>query len=242
MDTTVYGIDISHPTATARLMLDHKGIDHDFSTMPPGAQIVVLRARGFHAGTVPALKIDGRKVQTTLAISRELDRIQPDPPLFPADPEKRAAVEEAETWGDRDYQPVPRRIFRWALASDADVRTVVAGILGLPAPRITGAAFIGPGKYFAKTTGCTDGQIEADVRGLRAQLDHVAELLEAGTIGGDDLNAADFQIATTSRVLLRLDPVSEWVAGTAAAEHAERVCPGFDVEDVKVKLPPEWLT
>ena len=45
-----------------------------------------LRARGFPGPTVPAMVLDGRKVQTTRAISRALDEIRPDPPLFPADP------------------------------------------------------------------------------------------------------------------------------------------------------------
>ena len=64
---------------------------------------------------MPALKIDGRKVQGSRNISRELDVLQPDPPLFPADPAARAAVEEAERWGDEVFQQMPRTITWWAL-------------------------------------------------------------------------------------------------------------------------------
>ena len=61
------------------------------------------------------MKIDGRKVQGSRNVSRELDALQPDPPLFPADPEQRAAVEEAERWGDEEFQQMPRTISWWAL-------------------------------------------------------------------------------------------------------------------------------
>ena len=48
--------------------------------------------------------IDGRKVQKSRAIAQELDRLQPEPPLFPSDPEQREAVLEAERFGDEELQ------------------------------------------------------------------------------------------------------------------------------------------
>ena len=68
--------------------------------------------------TVPALVLDGRRIQTTGAIARELDRIRPDPPLLPADPEARARVETIEAWCDRDFQQMGRRLVYWALVRD----------------------------------------------------------------------------------------------------------------------------
>ena len=58
----------------------------------------------------------------TLQISRVLDEPVPDPPLFPSDPKQRAAVEEAERWGEAELQPPPRHIFRWAATRDAELR------------------------------------------------------------------------------------------------------------------------
>ena len=49
-------------------------------------------------------------MQGSREIARELDRLQPEPPLFPADAEKRAAVEEAERWGDEELQHPIRQI------------------------------------------------------------------------------------------------------------------------------------
>ena len=67
---------------------------------------------------MPALKLDGRRIQGSREIARELDQIQPEPPLFPADPAQRAAVEEAEAWGDDVFQQMPRRMIWWALKRD----------------------------------------------------------------------------------------------------------------------------
>ena len=67
---------------------------------------------------MPALKIDGDKVQGSRQIARELERLRPEPPLFPADPEQRAAVEEAERFGDEELQHPIRQILWWALKRD----------------------------------------------------------------------------------------------------------------------------
>lgn len=237
MDVTLYGLDISHPSRAAALMLGHKGIPYRYAAMPPGTQPLLLRARGFRGATVPALRVGGHRVQGSVRIARELERIHPEPPLYPADPEARRAVEAAEEWGDRVYQPVPREVFRWALAQDPSVREFLAAMLGLPAPQLSGRMFIPAARYFAGSTGATDERIERHVRELPSHLAHVDELLAAGTIGGDALNAADFQIATTTRLLLRVAPLSELAEGRPAAEHAMRVCPDFDGDPVTIALP-----
>ena len=54
----------------------------------------------------------------------------PEPPLFPGDPDRRAAVEAAEQWGDEIYQPVPRRLAYSALTRD---RSPLASFLERPA-------------------------------------------------------------------------------------------------------------
>src|SRR5436190_1077405 len=98
MSAKLYGIAISHPSHAARAMLEHKGIDYELVNFPPLSQPIALRAAGFRGRKVPALKIDGRKVQGTTNISHALEDLKPDPPLFPAD--RRGAVEEAEAWGE----------------------------------------------------------------------------------------------------------------------------------------------
>ena len=126
MAITLYGTEPSPPSHSARLMLERKGIDHKTVWLLPGLWPALLRTRGFRGGTVPAMKIDGRRLQSSREISRALEDAKPDPPLFPADPEERLAVEEAERWGDEILQDVPRRIVRWITANSQEARVLVA--------------------------------------------------------------------------------------------------------------------
>jgi hypothetical protein len=72
-------------------------------------------------GTVPALEVDGQRVKTNRAISRFLDELRPDPPLFPADGDRRRAVEEAERWGDDVFQMAARRVVLTAAVHGPDM-------------------------------------------------------------------------------------------------------------------------
>ena len=64
---------------------------------------------------MPALKIDGRKVQGSRNVSRELDVRAARPAAVPRRPGAARCVEEAERWGDEVFQQMPRTISWWAL-------------------------------------------------------------------------------------------------------------------------------
>jgi glutathione S-transferase len=221
-------------------MLEHKGIEHRVEQITPGFQPLVLRARGFKAATVPALRVDGRRIQGTREISRALDEICPDPPLFPADPGLRAAVEEAESWGESAYQPVPRHCYRWALTRDPALRVHMASEAKLPAPALAGHLTLPMAAYFARAGGASEAAVRSDLASLPTHLERIDELIAAGTIGAEALNAADFQIATTTRVLLNFPQIRPLIESRPAAGHAMRICPKFGRE-VPLRLPPEWI-
>ena len=125
-DRRCTSIPVSNPANAVRGMLAYKRLDHRLVRFAPGFHPLLVRAAGFPGWTVPALEtVDGRKLQGSLAISRYLDELQPDPPLFPADRARRRAVEEAERWGEAELQPVPRRIFRRALATPVPAAALV---------------------------------------------------------------------------------------------------------------------
>src|SRR5216117_4114008 len=67
MSITLYGTPPSPPSHTARLMLEHKGVDHKMVWLLPGLWPALLRTRGFRGGTVPAMKLDGQRLQSSLA-------------------------------------------------------------------------------------------------------------------------------------------------------------------------------
>jgi glutathione S-transferase len=240
MSAKLYALELSHPSQAVRLMLERKGIDHEVKYLLPGFHPPVLRLAGFRGDTVPALKIDGRRLQNSVAISRALDEVRPDPPLYPDDPERRRAVEEAEAWGEREFQPVPRRIFRWCVTNNADLRRQLARAIGMPLPNVAAAMNVPIAKHFARKAGAGDEQVRTDIQNLTALLDHVDGLIEAGTIGGTEPNAADFQIGTTARVFLSFEDLAPLLEGRPTKELALSILPAYVGRTPKV-LPPEWL-
>jgi glutathione S-transferase len=224
-------------------MLERKRVDYRLVYLPPVAVRGILRAMGFPGPTVPAIKLDGRKLQTTRGIARALDEMRPDRPLFPSDPEQRARVEEAERWGDEVLQPVPRRI-SYARPVRKGARADLAGffeqsLFGMP-PKLavaTAGPLLAGG---ARVNKATDEAVRADLAALPGLIDRVDELIAEGVIGGEEPNAADFQIAPTVRLLMCFDDLRPLIEGRPAAEQAHRVCPEFPGQ-IRPVLPAEWL-
>lgn len=222
-------------------MLEHKGIDYKLVDFLPGTHPLMLRTRGFRGPTVPALKVDGRRVQTSRAISRALDEIQPEPRLFPSDPEERLAVEEAERWGDQVLQSMPRRLFRWVAVNHPPFRAYLARLYGMPLPKVAGFVNAPVARYFARQSGSTDDRVRSTLSMLPAALDHVDKLISDGVIGGREPNAADFQLATTVRVMMTWEDLAPALEGRKAAKHAAALMPEYPNSVPAGYLPEEWL-
>ncbi|HEY7151755.1 MAG TPA: glutathione S-transferase family protein [Solirubrobacterales bacterium] len=222
---TLYVIPGSHACRSAMLMLEHKRVPYRRVDIVTLIHPLVVRLHGFDAGgqtraaggrrtfglrlgdrlgTVPALAADRDRVSTNHGIARFLDRRHPEPPLFPADPEQRAAVEEAERWANETLQMVARRIPGAAAARDpvAFSRAAGDGRLGyllyrrervrrLMFPRIIRAVFAtGPG---------ADAELLGELPSL---LDRVDSWIAEGILGGEQLNAADFMVAPSLALIL----------------------------------------
>jgi glutathione S-transferase len=175
MRATVFGVPASHPSLAAELMLRHKGIEYRRVDLVPAAHRGIVRALGFPGSTVPALRVDGAKVQGTTAIALALDALIPSPPLFPSDPERRRAVEEAEAWGNEVLQPVPRRLIWNAVGRDrATLATYLEGQRsGIPTG--VAAAMAPPFARAAKHLNrATDENARRDLAALPGLIDRVS--------------------------------------------------------------------
>jgi glutathione S-transferase len=239
-DLKLYGLTVSHPSVAAHLMLEHKRLDHRVINIQPGLPPVVVRLAGFSGITVPALEVDGRRVQGSLAISRALDELQPVPALFPEDADHRRAVEEAEAWGERELQPMPRRMYRWGLVRERELRRRLIEVAGMPAPALTSVLNAPLARMFAAMVGADDDAVRRDLWELPGRLDRVDALISAGTIGSDEPNAADFQIAPTLRVMLSFHDLRPSLEGRPAADLARRHVPHWP-DEVPSFLPQGWL-
>ena len=224
MRATLFGIASSHPSLAGQLMLEHKGIEYRRFDLVPGAHRAILRALGFPGKTVPAVKLDGAKVQGTTEIALALDALVPEKPLFPRDPERRREVEQAEAWGNEVLQPVPRRLVWNGVGHDrSELGTYLEDAkLGIPIPVATRVA---PpiARLARRLNRATDEAAARDLAALPGMLDRVDDLIERGVIGGAERNAADYQIATSISLLLTMDDLRPMIEGRPAGRLAREI-------------------
>ncbi len=237
-EAKLYVIPGSHPSRSA--MLERKGIPYKRVDLMPVISKGVPKAMRFPGITVPALKLDGRRVQGSQEIARELDRIQPDPPLFPSDPDQRAQVEEAEAWGDT-FQHNPRQLSWWAFKRDRNPMASYSegARLGIPIGLAvkTGAPIVATA---ARLNEATDENVRADLAALPADLDRIDRWIADGVIGGDEPNAADFQIAPSVRLAMSFDDLRPYIEQRPAGRLATQIVPDFPGRTPPV-FPREWL-
>jgi glutathione S-transferase len=240
----LYWMSVSHPSQAARKMLELKGVDFDVVNVLPLNQRVQLRLAGFKGGTVPALKLDGRRVQGSRQIARALDELWPEPPLFPADPALRARVQEAERWGDEVLQPVPRRIARYGAARSLAVRQWGAAESPLPGKDLAARISAPLVRYYLRTREA-DGRrgdedvIRADLVALPSLLDHVDELLADGTLDPAAPNAATLQVLSSVCLLDAISDLHALVDAHACAAPARELFPNYP-GPIPPFLPAGW--
>jgi glutathione S-transferase len=245
---TLYVIPGSHACRSAMLMLDYKGTPFEVRELPTGLHPLLVRSKGFpghrkpirqvdgrthrmlalldRGGTVPALRLGEERVQTNHNIARFLDRLQGEPPLLPVDPERRAAVEEAERWGDEVLQMAARRIVLAASAHGLDAfrdranRGRLGPLLSANEARRTMSS------RGARVTFRVSRGKEAELLAtLPPMLDRIDGWIEAGVLGGEELNVADFMIVPSLALLSYRVDLRPVIAERAAGGLLERVLP-----------------
>jgi glutathione S-transferase len=234
MQATLIGLPGSHPSLAAELMLRHKGIPYTRYDLPNMSHKAILPLLGYRSTTAPVMRLDGRRVTTTRRIARALDAVQPTPPLVAGE-----EMQRAEAWADDALQDSVRRLTRWAVVHDPPA---MATFLDGARPPVTALAPVLPvlRPVVAAQMRVRDEAAQACAQALPGQLDRVDALLADGVIGGEQANAADFQVATSVRLAMCLDQLRDRIAARPAGAHAMRVCPDFPGR-VGAVIPEEWL-
>src|SRR5438270_8132732 len=244
----LYVIPGSHACRSAILMLEHKrvpyrrvdvvtlthplvarfgGFDAGGETRSAGARRTLPIRLGDLLGTVPALACDSERISTNRQIARFLDDRHPEPPLFPADPDQRRAVEEAERWANETLQMAARRIaLAWAVRDPAgSSRSVADGRMGyLLYRRALTRRLIIPhiGRLIFAVDRAAEPELLAD---LPAMLDRIDAWIADGVLGGAQLNAADFMVAPSLALILYRPDVLPLFEGRPALELVDRLLP-----------------
>jgi glutathione S-transferase len=238
----LYVIPGSHPCQTVEGALVHKGLHYERNDLLPGASQLQQRAR-FGRRTVPGLEVDGYRVSGSRLIMRTLDGLQPEPRLYPEDPERGAAVDEADRWGDGPLQDIVRLVSVYSIGQHPETGPSFMEDANAPqlppvlAEPITRAVFATEVKMLA---GGSSG-VEKALAELPAALDHADGLIATGVIGGEQPNAADFQIAASIRLLLNFEDVRAPVDARPCGELARRLFPRYPGNVPAGALPSEWI-
>lgn len=242
MTARLYVVPASHPSAAVAKALELKGIPFETVHLVPVFHKAHQKARFGGAGTVPGLILDdGRKLMGSRQIIRELEALRPDPPLLRDD----ARVREAEEWGEEVLQPLTRRVTWQALgrATAAQLSYLEGAKLFPPVPqtmaKLTGGAIAWAER---RINAASDEATRADLQHLPAHLDRVDGWLAGGVLGGEALNAADLQIASSLRLLSTLGDLEPYLAGRPSLDYARRVFPQYPGHTPAGALPREWLS
>jgi glutathione S-transferase len=104
----VWRIPFSTNVERVALALGHKGLAVEWIDVDPADRTVVERLSG--QSFVPVLELDGRVLADSTAIIEELERLQPEPRLYPADRARRAEVEIFVDWFNRVWKRPPNEL------------------------------------------------------------------------------------------------------------------------------------
>jgi len=229
MGHTLYAIHGSHPCVAVERALQLKRQPYRVVERVPAVH-VPQQWRRFRAVTVPALELgNGERIVGSRAIMRRLDQLVPEPALLPADRAARARVLEAERWGDETLQPAVRRLFWVGVGRRPEALASYTAGSRLPVPALL-TRVVAPSMSRAARWrhGADDGTAAADLAALPGWLDEVDRLLDAGTLGSEQPNAADLQIASSLGLLSTFADVRPLLDGRAAGALRERLFPRWD--------------
>jgi glutathione S-transferase len=243
MPAKLYVVYGSHPCATVQRALEMKSVPYRVVELPPPMHAALQRLR-FGARTVPGLLLEsGEKLSGSRAILRRLEELAPEPSLLPSDPDERAAVERAEEWGDQVWQPMARRLLWWTFTLHPRAMTSYqeGARFPLPAPAVRALAPLATA-IERRLNGAQEGAVRADLRSLPGHLDRIDGWLGDGVLGGETVNAADLQIAPTSRLMLTMGDVRPSFAGRPAEAHAMGLFGEWAGETPAGVFPAQWLS
>ena len=240
-EITLYTVPASHPCACVERALELKQLPYRRIDLLPVVAWAHQRV-AFGKRTVPGIKVGGDRAVGSRLILRVLEAMRPEPALLPADGDARAAVEEAEEWGDEVLQPLGRRLVWAALRRDPQAMRSFSEGASLPVPLDLAMASAAPvARLEALVNRAADDAAAADLRSLPGHLDRIEGWIDSAVIGAEQPNAADLQIGSTLRLLMTLGDVRPLLAGRPAGELATRTFPDFPGNVPAGTLPAAWL-
>lgn len=195
---TLLHFPLSHFCEKARWALDYKEIPYRDKILLPGPHRRAVRRVTGGSTTVPVLITESGVFSESSEIIDELDRMVPERPLTPLEPE---LAEQARAWEarlDRELgRPIRRVFYHYALEHRRFV--VPLYTMGGPwwGPAFYGVAFPAIAAFIRKGYAITIDNVRKDLEGLEKLLDELDALLGSRPfLVGDRFSRADLTLAS----------------------------------------------
>jgi glutathione S-transferase len=193
---TLWHLKVSNYNEKARWALDYKGVPHVRRAVIPGRHPAL--ARKISGGsTLPILVLDGRPIGDSTDIIAAVERLSPDPPLYPADPAERRRALELEDFFDEELGPYCRRltVHHMLAARDVIMGSFFVDVEGVQR-RALNAAYPAVRRTMSSTLDISDRTVPEAFDKLRHAGERFrAELQPSGYLVGDRFTVADLTLA-----------------------------------------------
>jgi glutathione S-transferase len=182
----------SHFNEKGRWALDYKGVPHRRRSYPPGVHAIASRRLG-GSGTMPILEFDDRRVTDSAEIVAELERIAPEPPLYPDGEAARAEALELERFFGAELGPgVRAALFFELLKSGRATRDATLEGFGRGTRAVNAAAFPVTRIMVRRGLGADRGGAERGREQTIEAMDRIESLAgRDGYLVGDRFSVAD---------------------------------------------------
>jgi glutathione S-transferase len=108
VDLRVWSVPYSTNVERVSIALAHKGLEAEWIEVPFDDRAKIRHVSGQEL--VPVLQHDGRVIPDSTEILRYLDKLQPEPPLWPREPARRAEVDIFVDWFNVVWKRPPNLI------------------------------------------------------------------------------------------------------------------------------------
>jgi glutathione S-transferase len=192
----LWHLKVSNYNEKARWALDYKQVPHARRAVTPGRHRAV--ARSLWGGTTfPVLVLDGEAIGDSTRIVEALEHRCPEPPLYPADPERRRWALELEDFFDEQLGPHVRLLVLHHVLPDAGLMfgTFAPDLEG-PRRLVARATFPRLRRRLVASFGIDERSVALAYERIRAAGERFREQLQpSGYLVGDGFSVADLTLA-----------------------------------------------
>lgn len=200
----LWHIPFSHFNEKVRWALDFKNIPHQRRCLGADYLFKVWRATG--RGTLPVLFLDGKPIGDSTAIIAALEKWQPEPALYPKDPEQLRRALELEDYFDEVLGPSLRAAAVTPLFRedpDLALRVLTTGMPDAAYRNLRRIARIFPA-YYRFRHKISAPRLQQDRADVVAALDRIArERQPSGYLVGEAFSVADLTAAALLSPVMR---------------------------------------